>query len=111
MKYIKSANSSFIFYLESILDLPWYRSWGLQVKNVMSPRKLHGLRLVDLSPVLQVLLVPQEDDDGVPPAVELQLKEPVLQPGEGAPVSQIKDQHSALGPSEVSLGDGAEPGE
>ena len=77
----------------------------------MSPRKLHGLRLVDLSPVLQVLLVPQEDDDGVPPAVELQLKEPLLQPGEGAPVSQIKDQHSALGPSEVSLGDGAEPGE
>ena len=78
----------------------------------MSPRKLHGLRLVDLSPVLQVLLVPQQDDDGLPTAaVELQLKEPVLQPGEGAPVSQIKDQHSALGPSEVSLGDGAEPGE
>ena len=75
----------------------------------MSPRKLHGLRLVDLSPVLQVLLVPQDDPDRVPPAVERELEEPVLQPREGVPVSQIEDQDGALGPSEVSLGDGAEP--
>ena len=107
---MKNAGSSIYIYLESILDLLWYTSWGLKVENVVSPGKLHGLTLVHLPLVLQVLLVPQQDDDGLSTAaVELQLKEPVLQPGEGAPVSQIKHQDSALGAPEVSLGDGAEP--
>ena len=46
--------------LEGILDLVRHQSRGLQEDHVVCPRKLRGLRLLDLAPGLQVGLVTKQ---------------------------------------------------
>ena len=96
-------------YLKGVFHFLLAVGGGLEIQHVMSPGKLLPLLTTHLSALPLVGLVPQQNGDWLVAAVKLQFKEPVLEFEEGGPVSQIEDQDGAVCPSEVGLGDGAEP--